>query len=263
MRPRWVRRYRDPAILPAVDERYQPAEYWSERLAGQYDLRGTGHLAYSRGYNDWLYRAKRRALRRALGAVQPGASALDLGSGTGWVVEELLRAGAQVEGCDIAPLAVERLTERFPQASFFQTTLGADPLPGADSSYDVVTALDVMYHVTDDDAWRAAVQEAARVLKPSGILVFSDGLGRDDREPSAHVRFRSQRRWSELAAATGLEQKRVAPYFRWLSRDRHEGALARRLPDRVRGPLEYALETVAPRPPHMRIAVYSRQSSDR
>jgi SAM-dependent methyltransferase len=242
---------------------YQPAKYWSERLADQYDLRGTGHLSYSRGYNQWLYRAKRRALKRALEGVEPGATALDLGSGTGWVVRELLAAGLKVEGCDIAELAVDRLRERFPGATFFQATLGRDPLPREDATYDLVTALDVMYHVTDDSAWGAALSEAARVLRPGGFLVASDGLGAEDRMPSDHVRFRSLGRWSEAAAAAGLRRERVDPYFRWLSRDRHEGLVVRRLPDGLRGATEYALETLAPRAPHMQLAVFSRQSSAR
>ena len=237
---------------------YRPAEYWSERLADQYDLRGTGHLSYSRGYNDWLYRAKRRALRKALADVRPGSAALDLGSGTGWVVRELLTAGMTAEGCDIADVAVERLGAQFPEATFFQTTLGAEPLPRDDGSYDVVTALDVMYHVTDDVAWRAALAEAARVMRPGGLLVISDGLGRDDREPSPHVRFRSLERWTDATGDVGLRRERLDPYFRWLSRERGTGRLERRIPDGLRGAAEYALETLAPREPHMRLAVFSR-----
>jgi SAM-dependent methyltransferase len=243
-----------------VADEYEPASYWSDRLAGQYDLRGTGHLAYSAGYNDWLYRKKRNALRRALRPLQPGARALDLGSGTGWVVQELVRAGARVEGCDIAELAVERLRERFPEATFFQTTLGAEALPYDDGSFEVVTALDVMYHVTDDDAWLRATREAARVLRPGGLFVTSDGMGKADRVPRSHVRFRSSQRWAEAASEAGLRLERADPYFRWLSREFEQGLLLRRLPGRVRGMVEYALESLAPRPPHMRIAVFARRA---
>jgi len=41
------------------------------------------------------------------------------------------------------------------------------------------------------------------------------------------------------------------PLYRWLSREPEESAL-RRLPDGVRGTVEYALEGVAPEPAHMR-----------
>jgi SAM-dependent methyltransferase len=241
-----------------MSDEYKPAQYWSRRLEGHYDLSGTGHLSYSTGYNEWLYRAKRRALKRAIGDVPSGAAALDLGSGTGWVVRELLAAGLKTTGCDIAALAVSRLRERFPQARFFETTLGAQRLEVEDGSQDLVTAFDVTYHVTDDEAWREALREAARVLRPGGLLVVTDGFGGDDRMPDTHVRFRSLDRWTAAAADAGFRLERLDPYFRWLSRDRHEGAIVRRLPDRVRGATEYVLETIAPREPHMRLAVFSR-----
>ena len=237
---------------------YKPAEYWSERLAGDYNLRGTGHLAYSAAYNRWIYRTKRRALGRGLRGVSRGSAALDLGSGTGWVVEELLRRGLRVDGCDIAPIAVERLSERFPQARFFEIALGSAPLPRDDSSFDVVTALDVTYHMTDDELWAETVREVGRVLRPGGRFVVSDRLGETDVAAAEHVRFRSLRRWDGAAAEAGLRRTQLAPYYRWISRERGDGPLSR-LPDGARGAIEYALETLAPREPHVRLGVFERQ----
>jgi SAM-dependent methyltransferase len=244
-----------------MTDRYEPDVYWSDRLSEQFDKRGTGHLSYSHQYNEWLYRAKRRALRRALRDVTPAGSVLDLGSGTGWVVQELSTAGMTVVGCDIAPVAVERLRARFPSARFFRTTLGAEPLDCEDGSQDAVTALDVLYHVVDDDAWLNALTEAKRVLRPGGLLIVSDGFGADDRTPSEHVRFRSRARWSAAASDVGLTLARLDAYFRWLSRDPQEGLMARHLPDGLRGAAEYALEQLIPRTPHMRLAVYARPAT--
>jgi SAM-dependent methyltransferase len=245
-----------------VPKGYEPAEYWSERLAGEYNLRGTGHLAYSSAYNDWIYRVKRRALRRGLKGVPAGASALDLGSGTGWVVQELIGRGLRVEGCDIAEIAVERLSERFPQANFFQIALGSAPLPREDASYDAVTMLDVAYHMTDDELWASALREVGRVLRPGGRFVVSDRLGDNDVAAAEHVRFRSVARWDEAAAAAGLRRTRLEPYYRWISRERGSSPLAR-LPDGARGAVEFALETLAPREPHVRLGVFERQSGPR
>ena len=52
-------------------------------------------------------------------------------------------ADLNVEGCDIADVAVERLTERFPSAPFFVLALGQDQFPRDDHIYDLVTMLDV------------------------------------------------------------------------------------------------------------------------
>jgi len=97
---------------------YDPRSYWSQRLEQNFNLRGTGHLYYDERYNAWLYRAKARALRQALAGARPGDPALDLGSGIGWVIDQLLEHGLAVEGCDISAVAVARLERRSrPRAS--------------------------------------------------------------------------------------------------------------------------------------------------
>lgn len=238
-----------------MPERYDAAQYWSERLEAGFGLRGTGHWRYSERYNRWLYRRKGRALRRALAGVTPPMHALDIGSGTGWVIEQLTALGATADGSDIAEQAVRDLSTRYPGVTFFQLAIGADGVPRPASSYDVVTAMDVLYHVTDDDQWHAAVRELARVLRPGGRLVVTDGLAEGDLQPAPHVRFRSMGRWLDTASKTGLELHESGPLFRWLSRS-PEASSFKRLPDGLRGAVEYTLDRVAPEPAHMRWATF-------
>lgn len=238
---------------------YRPKSYWSERLHDGFDLRTTGHIDYSAAYNRWLYRAKARALGACLHGVPSGTRALDVGSGVGWVVGELSRRGMLVEGCDIASLAVDRLEQRYPEASFFQLSLGSEDIPRSESTYGLVSVLDVTYHITDDTLWLAGMADIARVLKPGGRVIVSDGLGSSDAEPAPHVRFRSLDTWRQVEEA-GLAIREVRPYFRWLSRPRATGGF-RHLPDGVRGGLELCLEYLAPREPHMRCAILSNRDS--
>lgn len=238
-----------------MTEGYDPAQYWSERLEARPGLRGTGHWRYSEGYNRWLYRRKGRVLRRALRGATPPARAFDVGSGTGWVIEQLQSLGVTPDGSDIADAAVQKLSARYPAGDFFQLAIGTDAVPRPDDTYDVVTAMDVLYHVTDDDLWHAAVAELARVLRPGGRLVVTDGLADEDIQPAPHVRFRSMGRWLDSAAKTGLELHESGPLFRWLSRSPEVPGF-RRLPDNMRGAVEYTLDRLAPEPPHMRWATF-------
>lgn len=241
-----------------VTRHYSAPAYWEERLEGEFTLRGTGHIDYSTRYNRWLYKAKRRALRGALASLSPSRCALDVGSGVGWVIEELRVWGAAgIEGCDVARISVVRLAERFPEATFFQLELGREPVPRAAATYELVTMIDVAYHITDEDAWVSALDDLARVIEPGGHLVVTDTFGSDDVRPAAHVCFRSRSRWLEAAAASGLNLVSAEPLFRWLSRDR-DARVLRHLPGGVRGPLEFALETVIPRAPHMLCATFVR-----
>jgi SAM-dependent methyltransferase len=237
---------------------YEANKYWSSRLDENFSLRGTGHLEYDERYNSWLYKAKANALRACLQGVSRDAQVLDIGSGVGWVVSELLGLGFAVEGCDIAPEAVARLNERFSDVGFFQFELGGDQIDRPDATYGVVTMLDVAYHVTDEERWLAGLGEIARVLSPGGRLVVSDGFGKTQRVPAPHVRFRSRADWQK-AEDVGLSIVEIQPYFRWLSRRPAESWM-RVLPDGVRGGLEYGLERVWPRAPHMHCAVLQRES---
>ncbi|MEJ7782814.1 MAG: class I SAM-dependent methyltransferase [Solirubrobacteraceae bacterium] len=241
---------------------YRPAAYWTERLERAFDEQGVGCVDYDRAYNRWLYRAKARTLERALALTGPPGDVLDVGSGTGWVVAVLLAHGGRVQGCDITQLSVERLRARHPGLAFFRVELGAQPLPHPDASFDTVTMLDVAYHITEEAHWRAAVGEVARVLRPGGRLVVTDGLGDGDRTPASHVRFRGLGAWNAAAAHAGLVLEQRFAAFRWLSRDAGLRGW-RRLPGAARGAVEYALERTVPRTPHQRCAVFRRSRTSR
>lgn len=233
---------------------YEPARYWSTRLAQDFNLRGVGHLEYGQGYNDWLYRQKRIALNRALPGRPAGSVALDIGSGIGWVVAYLLGRGFRVTGCDIAGVAVDRLAEQYPAANFFQLAVGSEPIPRDEATFDVVTMIDVAYHIVDPDQWRTAVAEMGRVLKPDGQIVVTDALGPVSERQAEHVEKRSLVEWSDAASAAGLRVARTGPLFAWLSRPQHIKGW-RRVPSTVRGALEFGMEQILPIAPHMRWAV--------
>lgn len=242
-----------------VDD-YRPAEFWSDRLSEIGGLRSTGHASYGEAYNRWLYRRKGIVLDRALRVVGPFNRALDLGSGIGWVVDRLQRAGAShVHGIDISAEAVTHLRERFPEFIFDQVRLGEQPIPIDDGSIDCVTFLDVAYHIVDDGLWERTVAEAARVLRPGGSLVVIDAFGPAEVRPAAHVRFRSAERWHRVARGVGLSPVEQLPCYRWLSRSQGASVL-HRLPERIRGAVEFGLDAVAATPSHLSCVVYSRTS---
>jgi SAM-dependent methyltransferase len=159
---------------------FDPQAYWSERLDRTYTLGGVGWLGLGEDFNRWMYRVRRqvflRTARRAI--AEPGAaSVLDVGSGTGFYIERWheLRAG-EVSGADLTKVAVDRLTERFPGDTFTQLDLTGDVGVLAATHYDAISAMDVLFHIVDDEGFNRAVQNLHALLRPGGCLIFSENL---------------------------------------------------------------------------------------
>lgn len=98
-----------------------------------------------------------------------GARVLDAGCGLGDWVLHLEREGYAAVGIDISRRTVEQLTERFPQARFVASDIRATGF--ADASFDAVFSWGVFEHF--ETGPQDCIREAARVIKPGGLLFIS------------------------------------------------------------------------------------------
>jgi SAM-dependent methyltransferase len=195
-------------------------QYWEERLRANAGLRGVGHISHSYSWNGWAYRVKKRGLHRLVRLARldmPRARVLDIGSGTGFGIEFWLSRGvASVSGVDLTDHAVEHLRINFPELLFFQGDIG-DPqfdLPGA--PFDMVSAMEVLFHITDDNRYRRAFCNIKDALRPGGYLVFSDNFLRHGELRTAH---QASRRHEDIMAAVreaGLEPVKRIPMFMFM-----------------------------------------------
>jgi SAM-dependent methyltransferase len=244
-------------MMAHMPQPFDADAYWSTRLREHWDLQGVGHQEYSAAYNRWLYRRKHAVLRRALRGSALD-TALDLGSGTGWVVAELKKAGARhVEGAELTEVAVDRLRRAFPGDVFHRVDIGSSRLPADDGAVDIVTMLDVSYHLVDDRSLRHVLGEIARVLRPGGIALVTDDFGGGRSDGGEHVEFRGLDQWHAALAGLPLAIEKTLPYFKSLSRPRAETWRHWWHPA-VRGPVEWAMDTALPLRPWLRLAVLRR-----
>lgn len=119
-------------------------------------------LPAARALRHWSYDLLR---------LQPGATVVDVGCGTGRAVAELAERGAKPVGVDVDGEMLDLAGQRWPAADFREA--GGENLPFADGTLAGYRA-DKVYHALPDPA--AAVAEARRVLAPDGRLVL---LGQD------------------------------------------------------------------------------------
>lgn len=114
---------------------------------------------------------------RTLTALAPGARTLEYGCGQGSAAFDLARAGSDVIGIDISPVAVEQATARGQAEGIGDRldfrVMDAENLDFPDDSFDVVCGSGILHHL---DLARSYA-EIARVLKPGGTAVFTEPMG--------------------------------------------------------------------------------------
>jgi SAM-dependent methyltransferase len=97
------------------------------------------------------------------------ARVLDVGCGEGHLAVELVGAGLQVVGIDVAEEPLRRARARHP-ALDLRLVPAEGPWSLADASFDVVWAGETIEHVADTAGW---LSEVRRVLRSGGSLLLS------------------------------------------------------------------------------------------
>ncbi len=124
-------------------------------------------MAESYNRNEPHYRTENRAkvrgrleeMRRRFG----GARLLDLGCGTGFIIDLAKELFDTIDGVDITQAMLDRVDLSSGNVRLHRCV--AEALPFADATFDVVSAYAFVHHLKD---YSMALREALRVLKPGG-----------------------------------------------------------------------------------------------
>lgn len=139
----------------------------------------------ARGYRDWLFAAFPAA------APKPGARAMELGSGVGWIMEAMLERFelAQVVGLDVSDNMVRRARERFRDDRAGFVLYDGRTMPFPNGRFDLLYSVAAMQHIEKHAAF-LLFEELWRVLAAGGHAVIH--LLGIDHIPAAEVSYHQE-----------------------------------------------------------------------
>jgi SAM-dependent methyltransferase len=115
--------------------------------------------------------------------IADGAVVADVGVGVGHYSERLARRGCLLHLVDVAQRLLDTTVSRLREAGLAEQIASINYASATDMSVlaegmcDAVLLLGPLYHLGDAGERRQAIQEAARILRPGG-LVFAAGINR-------------------------------------------------------------------------------------
>jgi 2-polyprenyl-3-methyl-5-hydroxy-6-metoxy-1,4-benzoquinol methylase len=189
-------------------------DYWQRRYEKKFSIGSSGHVSFNERYNSFVYRAYERALRKALAryGTPEGKRVMDVGSGTGYWVEYYRRAGAaEISGMDLTDISVEKLQKRYPGYRFEVSDIGS-PSFRPDGTFDIVSCMDVLYYITDEEAFARALVNLAACMKPDGVLLITDTFHQArPKNPPYYYLHRDHTAYTRAMEAARLVRDTVIP----------------------------------------------------
>jgi SAM-dependent methyltransferase len=188
----------------------------SEYIEGMYDSQATTYAAFKEASFAWRYIERPAFDRYLTGAdvdlpnlYEPDTQVLDVGCGSGLVVEHLISHGIHADnivGIDLSSQLIEEATRRIQGVHFFRAS--ADNFNVAAESIGLATS-NMVFHYLDNEQLQKAFSLIYDALEPGGTLFFVDAdpdYSEETRRPE------NVDQWLELPTPWGG----TAP---WFSRD--------------------------------------------
>lgn len=200
-----------------IEENYNPKVYWEDRLSETLDLTTVGQMGLGYVYNRWLYRARFHAVHRALMRLNLDVSQksiIDVGVGCGaWIPFWQKHNISKIVGLDITSASVCALGNRYPQYSFFKADICSTTEIPSEETFDIVTAFDVLFHITNDSDFSNGILNLSKLVKRGGWLILSDSFCKKSWGPFYHEYHRSYDDYLREFNSRSLKPVHIEPIF--------------------------------------------------
>ncbi|ELZ04977.1 class I SAM-dependent methyltransferase [Natrialba asiatica] len=170
-----------------------PESYWNERINDKCRYSSVGKEALPNTINKYRREKTFGRISQTLennSVDLENSQVLDAGCGTGIYSEFYSSKGANVFGIDLSQQAVNKVEQLGIPGSYQQSSLNSVPFD--DNEFDLVHCFSVLYHIVDDQIWKASLDELDRVTKTDGYLFLRIAWTDEEKRPGNHVKIRSK-----------------------------------------------------------------------
>jgi ubiquinone/menaquinone biosynthesis C-methylase UbiE len=181
-----------------MDKDFNAQSFWNRRF---------GRVGHTGELNPSLYiydqphrlRAIEQALLRAGIRIGSDSKVLDIGCGTGDVIEQLMKYDEpSITGIDISNETIEYAERRFAsQEKVRLITVGLENMDFPESSFDLIIGVNVLQHLTDERIFRKAIEDIVKLTAGLGHVLVMDfsPVKVIKRQPAPYVVYRSRREY--------------------------------------------------------------------
>ena len=142
-------------------------------------------LAEKRDPSSWLAGSGRRVL--------------DIGFGAGFL-GSLLAPDLPYAGYELSEIAVKDAAHMCPEGRYSLRDIAREPAEPA----EIIIASEVLFHIVDDNDWRAALRNIAAGLPPDGLFLFTETFVERVESGPPHFRPRTRAMYEQALEAAGL-----------------------------------------------------------
>ena len=198
---------------------FNPDNYWEDRLHKISGLEGVGFKKLGMSFNKWAYKVRKQVFLKQVKLLDikfSEANVLDIGSGTGFYIQTWQDIGVKnITGVDITPTSVTNLKKIFPTHSFFQSDIGDTHFnqSGQYGSFDLISAMDVLFHIVDDNRFEQSITNISSILKSGGYFIYSDNFLNKETIRSKSQVSRSKKYLIDIFAKNNLELVMLKPFM--------------------------------------------------
>ncbi len=191
-----------------MSDSYTPKSFWNTRFRKFGHTGEVDSLLYAYDQPQRLH-AINTALAQAKISINANTKVLDIGCGTGDVIELLAERGmAQVIGIDISSETIQYAQKRFAaNKSVWFLNAAVPGLSFASTSFDLVLGINVLQHVINREAFIETIRNIMRVVKVGGYVLVMDfsPVNVVKKHPASYLAVRSRQEYVDAFQTHGCK----------------------------------------------------------